>query len=142
MIEPIFPKPEEASVDTILDAGVDLIASLLVGKIDADGRRITDHIGSNAGVIYLGERFAIRDYCWCDWGQGFDEEPPDPKTSVHLTEDGNCPANFEHYASGLRLTWYKHSGRSEKWENLPDTQNAATAGSSAVPNSPGSSSSA
>ncbi len=46
---------------------------------------------------YEGTKFAYRPYCWCDG------ENPEHK-------DG-CPPNFEHYESGLQITWYKHSGR-------------------------------
>jgi hypothetical protein len=47
---------------------------------------------------YEGKKFAYRPYCWCDGGYKEHEE------------DG-CPPNFEHYESGLVITWYKHCGR-------------------------------
>lgn len=46
---------------------------------------------------YEGKKFAYREYCWCDGGYEGHEE--------------GCPPNFEHYESGLVITWYKHCGR-------------------------------
>lgn len=51
---------------------------------------------------YDGSIFAYRPYCWCDAGLDGDEDDP------HYN---GCPPNFEHYPSGLKITWYKHEGR-------------------------------
>jgi hypothetical protein len=51
---------------------------------------------------YEGTKFAYRYYCWCDGAMDGDESHP------HYN---GCPPNFEHYESGLVITWYKHCGR-------------------------------
>lgn len=52
---------------------------------------------SNSGADeYVNETFALRAYCWCE-GEGDHEE--------------ECPPNFEHYSSGVKITWYKHANR-------------------------------
>ena len=51
----------------------------------------------NNQTDYEGTIFAYRKYCWCDGDR-----------------DGHgngCPPNFEHYPSGVKITWYKHEGR-------------------------------
>lgn len=46
---------------------------------------------------YENDVFAMRTYCWCDSDKpGHEEE---------------CPPNFEHFKSGLKVTWYKYNGR-------------------------------
>lgn len=37
----------------------------------------------------------MRDYCWCD--------------------NGGCPPNFEHFATGVKARWYKHPSRGFEW---------------------------
>lgn len=51
---------------------------------------------------YEGKVFAYRPYCWCDAGLDGDEDDP------HYN---GCPPNFEHYPTGLKISWYKHCGR-------------------------------
>ncbi len=113
------------TVEHILETGVSLLATMALGLRDSDGDTITSTIGSNANVQYISEQFALRDFCWCDFGSGFSDEDPDPETSIHPTPDGHCPPNFEHFASGLQLRWYKHIGRSHEWENLPASRDDA-----------------
>ncbi|HEU5223009.1 MAG TPA: hypothetical protein VFU07_04935 [Candidatus Lumbricidophila sp.] len=124
------PKPNP--MEDELTAVVDLIAGLTVGLVDSDGDKITFPIGSNAAVEYRTEQFAIRDYCWCAFGDGYDRHDyneaedgpmPNPERSTHTTPDGMCPPNFEHFKSGLKLDWYKRRGRSNEWYgNLPTTR--------------------
>ena len=93
------------TVECILETGIAMLASMAMGLRDADGDTITAPIGSNASVQYISEQFALRDYCWCDFGPGFSDEDPDPETSIHPTPDGHCPPNFVHFASGVKLRW-------------------------------------
>lgn len=112
------------NIEGILEDGVTLISRMARGLLDSDGEPI-DLLGNNANTQYLAENFAFRDYCWCDFGDGWGDEPADPANSIHPTADGHCPVNFEHYRSGLRITWYKHLGRSMSFDNLPETADAA-----------------
>lgn len=113
-------------IEQIMDEGVALLAALTVGLADSHADTITAPIGCNLGAKYIGEKFALRDYCWCDFGSGFHEDA-DPSTSIHDTPDGRCPPNFEHYASGVSLRWYKRMGRSHEWEKAPATRGQAIA---------------
>lgn len=113
---------DSSTVEDILTSGLELLTSMTLGLVDADGDRITARPGSNANVHYIAEQFALRDFCWCDFGQDWSDEPADPAGSIHSTPDGFCPPNFEHPASGLKATWYKHMGRSLEWTNLPETR--------------------
>lgn len=112
------------NIEGVLEDGITLITRMARGVFDSDGDPIQS-LGNNANTQYLAENFAFRDYCWCDFGDGWDEAPADPATSIHPTPDGHCPVNFEHYRSGLRITWYKHFGRSMSFENLPESADAA-----------------
>ena len=116
---------DEQTIEHILSDGVELLATMTRGLIDADGHVITSQPGTNANVHYIADQFALRDYCWCDFGQDWSDEPSGPENSIHSTAEGYCPPNFEHPASGLSLTWYKHMGRSPQWTNLPETRAAA-----------------
>ena len=98
---------------------------MAMGLRDADGDVITSSIGSNANVQYISDVFALREYCWCDFGAGFSDEDPDPETSIHVTPDGHCRPNFEHIESGVKLRWHKHINRSMEWENAPESRDAA-----------------
>lgn len=53
----------------------------------------------NSAPEVVNDIFALRSYCWCDG-----------EREGH--EDG-CPPNFEHFASGFKAFWYKHSSRGE-----------------------------
>lgn len=52
---------------------------------------------SNSGADdYANKVFSMTSYCWCE-GDGEHED--------------ECPPNFEHLSSGLKINWYKHIGR-------------------------------
>jgi len=54
---------------------------------------------SNSGEPeVVNDVFALRSYCWCDGDS-------------RLGHDEGCPPNFEHFASGFKAYWYKHSER-------------------------------
>lgn len=45
------------------------------------------------------DTFAMRAYCWCDGGIGYEDH-----------EDG-CPPNFHFKPTDFKCAWYKHAGR-------------------------------
>jgi hypothetical protein len=76
--------------------GLRLIAEAVkdkAGRKDSGfGELLTDNSGE---PDFENNIFAMRSYCWCDGGLH-------PK---------GCPPNFEHYPSGLAVSWYKHAHR-------------------------------
>lgn len=83
------------------------LGQALVGQTDAHGDLIVDDMGYNQGRSFRNDVFAIREYCWCDGEyHGLLDDPdfPDDPTTA-------CPPNFEHFASGLKVEWYKHMRR-------------------------------
>lgn len=77
---------------------------------------------NNGADSFENEVFALRTYCWCDGSfPGHEDE---------------CPPNFEHFGSGVKITWYKHVSRGlefpddlshKKWlEILLDCHNSLT----------------
>lgn len=104
--------PEYWEPDPELEGLVSVVARFTGGMPDdSDGHRINSHgVGDNCAEIYSNEIFAIRDFCWCDG-------------SIHpQNEHGvpNCPPNFEHFASGLKATWYKNLGRDMRFNAEPE----------------------
>ncbi len=52
--------------------------------------------------------FAMRCYCWCDGNREGHEN--------------GCPPNFEHFKSGVSMSWYKHAGRGATVNRVPSKQ--------------------
>ncbi|PUB32540.1 hypothetical protein C8K30_1011066 [Promicromonospora sp. AC04] len=104
--------------DRELEAAVAFLGGAVAGLPDArSGEPIGQWgIGGNAAGWFQNEIFAIRDYCWCDGGihaETVDWRDNDPSTQMPPSggTSSGCPMNFEHFASGIRGTWYKHLGR-------------------------------
>jgi hypothetical protein len=79
-----------------IEDGLRLIAKAVKDKTgrkgSGSGGLLTDNYGEPE---FENSIFAMRSYCWCDGD---------------LHTDG-CPPNFEHYPSGLAVSWYKHARR-------------------------------
>ena len=82
--------------------GIDTIDSLYAEHVEGKDLATTFRPGrtSNSGEPdVVNEVFALRSYCWCDDGNPEHYE--------------GCPPNFEHFESGFKAYWYKHSQRGE-----------------------------
>lgn len=91
------------------------LSEALVGQTETDGTPITEEMGHNYGRIFENDTFAFREYCWCDGNyHGFKPhlDAPDEETPA-------CPPNFEHFASGMKIEWYKHMRRGLWSEEVP-----------------------
>ena len=100
------PAPEEWTTDAELESILALIAPQAGGLIDsndpASNARIGVHgVGTNCADHYVNEVFTLRDFCWCD-GRSHPEDE---------AGDSTCPADFEHFESGIQGRWYKYLGR-------------------------------
>lgn len=92
---PWFTRPVPGFVSRGLDDVAEAIEVARYG--DADGwRTLTSNSGEEP---YECSVFAMRSYCWCD--------------GTLPGHAGGCPPNFEHFGSGLLVTWYKHSRRGD-----------------------------
>lgn len=69
-----------------------------VGRARGDWEFGTGALTGNTGAEeYANDVFALRSYCWCEGTlEGHNED---------------CLPNFEHFASGLKIRWYKHAHR-------------------------------
>ena len=97
--------------DEQLAGVVDLLTSLL-------------GVGSNAASQVITPTFALRDYCWCGGvihPEVVDDDSEDFSAAASGSggESTGCPPNFEHFASGIRGTWYKHAGRELRFNRPP-----------------------
>lgn len=79
-----------------VEEGLCLLASLIS---EVRGSSYGSLVSNTGDAPWEGVSFSMRAYCWC----GGDREGH---------EDG-CPPNFEHHASGLTASWYKHVGRGQ-----------------------------
>jgi hypothetical protein len=76
--------------------GLLLIAQAVKDKAGRKDNNFEGLLTDNSGEPnFENSIFAMRRYCWCDGD---------------LHPDG-CPPNFEHYPSGLAVSWYKHARR-------------------------------
>lgn len=103
-----------------LDSLLAPLSVAVIGMPDATGHTpITlPGVGSNCAASFQNEVFAIRDYCWCEGSYHRETVPEDdPRWESAIETSGGestgCPPNFEHFASGLKVVWYKHMGRSQ-----------------------------
>ena len=103
LIEPVDYAVDGSGLEQILIP----IGQALVGQADECGRVIDDDMGYNQARSFSNDTFAFREYCWCEGDyHGLLEDPnflDDPTPA--------CPPNFEHFPSGLKVSWYKHMRR-------------------------------
>jgi len=106
----------------------------LTPGLDLLGLAVADYRGNeddnpcyNSGAKYENAVFALRAYCWCDGSRH------------NWDADELCPPNFEHFASGFQVRWYKHShrGRSQNREiTQGDWRQLVTECSNSIPAEP------
>lgn len=110
--------------DDELEGVVVQLSQAVVGRPRADGTGVIGlhGVGANCAEVFENTTFALRDFCWCEGGlhpevtELDDAVPPSGGTS------SGCPVNFEHYASGIKGTWYKHLGRDMRFSREALTQ--------------------
>jgi hypothetical protein len=112
---------EKATATEHLELGQILFASntqeierphFMAAKLSELGDHIARHRGDRMSLLdNSGEEefkngvFAMRCYCWCD--------------GAREGHEGGCPPNFEHFQSGLSMSWYKHAGRGATVNRIP-----------------------
>jgi hypothetical protein len=90
------PNTQTLTAPDFIEDGLRLIAEAVKDKTGRKDNGFWGLLTDNSGKPeFENSVFAMRSYCWCDGG---------------LHPDG-CPPNFEHYPSGLAVSWYKHARR-------------------------------
>lgn len=105
--------------DIELQSMLVLLAGRTGGLTNTDGDLIQSAgIGCNCNESFVNNVFALRDYCWCEGSYHREtvlfEDDEDAWQLAIETSGGSgtgCPPNFEHFASGIKGSWYKHLGR-------------------------------
>lgn len=106
-VEPVFSSPSN------VELGMMFFSNSTIYEVEADwasnGLYMLAHVvkehrhdestltGNHGEQPFMNDVFVLRSYCWCDGEKEGHEE--------------GCPPNFEHFKTGLKISWYKHAGR-------------------------------
>jgi len=86
--------PHEIPCPSFVNLGLVEIADA-IQSLRSDAMSLLDNAGEQE---YVNAVFAMRTHCWCG--------------GLRFGHEERCPPNFQHFPTGLSLTWYKHAGRS------------------------------